>query len=374
MVRPTYGNGMSAVTQTRDLDVVPSPPRGSNTRRRGNVLALGFDVDPLGNRRRVVWRNVIVLAVALPVVSLWAIYRIFTTATGPGLWVLAFALYMFTLFGVTLGNHRYWTHRGFKAREPLRWVLAFASALSVQGDIHQWVLAHRAHHRYADVVGVDPHSPYEYAGWRGLKGLAWAQGVWLLFENPVWTQFQTQRDLVEDRVVQWERKAFPFLAAGQFVLLLLAFYPLFGWNAVLIAGGLRVAALMTTTGMVNSVCHRWGTRARDSRGHEYRTDDSRNNMLVAFLTGGEGNHSWHHADPACPRHGRKVALDPEAVEAGVKRDRGWRPDATWRLIQLLAAVRLVYDLKPVRTTVYFGDKQLAPNPSLAATLRQWNIA
>lgn len=355
------------------MDVVPSAPLDSAAHRRGYVLAFGFDVDPLGYRRRPVWRNVVVLAVALPAVSLWAIYRIFTMSTGPGLWALTFALYMFTLFGVTLGNHRYWTHRGFKAREPLRWMLAVASAYAVQGDIQQWALAHRAHHRYADVVGIDPHSPYEYRGWRGLKGLAWAQGVWLLFENPVWTQFQMQRDLAADRLVQWERRAFPFLAVGQFVLLM-AFYPLFGWNAVLIAGGLRVTALLTTTGLVNSVCHRWGTRARDSLGHEYRSDDSRNNLLVALLTGGEGNHSWHHADPACPRHGRKVDLDPEAVRAGVKRDRAWRPDATWRLIQLLVAARLIYDLKPVRPTVHFADKQRRPNPSLIGTHRQWHIA
>lgn len=360
------------MTQTQDPVAVPPAAIRSNDRRRINVLAFGFDVDPLGDRRRPVWRNVVVLAVALPAASLWGIYRIFTTATGPGLWALAFGLYAFSLFGVTLGNHRYWTHRGFKARAPLTWLMAVASATSVQGDIQQWALAHRAHHRYADVVGVDPHSPYEYRAWRGLKGLLWAQGVWLLFENPVWTQFQSQRDLMADRVVQWEKRAFPFLAGGQFVLLL-AFYPLYGWNAVLIAGALRVTTLLTTTGLVNSVCHRWGTRARDSRGYEYRNDDSRNNLLVALLTGGEGNHSWHHADPACPRHGRKVDLDPEAVRAGVKRDHTWRPDATWRLIQLLVAVRLIYDLKPVRKTVYFADKQRMANPSLIATHRQWHI-
>ena len=359
---------MSAVTQTHDVDRVSSPARRSAVHRWSSVLAFGFDVDRLGNRRRPVWRNVVVLAVALPAVSLWAIYRIFTTATGPWLWALTFGLYVFTMFGVTLGNHRYWTHRGFKAREPLRWVMAVASGLSAQGTIEQWASTHRAHHRSADVVGVDPHSPYEYAGWRGLKGLVWAQGVWLLFDHPV----PRQRDLAEDRVVQWEGKAFPFLVVGQFVVLL-ACYPLLGLNAVLIAGALRVAALLTSTGLVNSVCHRWGARAQDSRGHEYLSDDSRNNVLVALLAGGEGNHSWHHADPACPRHGRKVDLDPEAVGAGVKRDSGWRPDATWRLIQLLVAVRLIYDSKPVRTTVYFADKQRKPNPSLVATHRRWHI-
>jgi fatty-acid desaturase len=153
----------------------------------------------------------------------------------------------------------------------------------------------------------------------------------------------------------------------------LAFYPLFGWNSVLIAGALRTAALMTATGFVNSVCHKWGSRAKDSRGHEFRADDSRNNPFVAVVAGGEGNHSWHHADPACPRHGRRVALDAEALAAGAKPDRGWRPDATWRLIQLLAMLGLIYKVKKPKVTIYFADKQLVPNPSLRQTHLEWHI-
>jgi stearoyl-CoA desaturase (Delta-9 desaturase) len=115
---------------------------------------------------------------------------------------------------------------------------------------------------------------------------------------------------------------------------------------------LRTAALMTSTGMVNSVCHKWGTRATDSRGRQYCRDDSRNNVLVALLAGGEGDHSWHHADPTYPRHGRKVDPDPEALREGLGSDHGWRPDATWRLIQLLQRLGLIYDLKQPRRTVY----------------------
>jgi stearoyl-CoA desaturase (delta-9 desaturase) len=84
---------------------------------------------------------------------------------------------------------------------------------------------------------------------------------------------------------------------------------------------------VTSTGFVNSVCHKWGSRAQDSRGCEFRADDSRNNSFVAVVAGGEGNHSWHHADPTCPRHGRRVVLDADAVAAGAKPERGWHPDA-----------------------------------------------
>ena len=313
-------------------------------------LTFGFAVDHLGCRRKPIWINVFVLAIALPVVSIWAIYRIFTTHSGPGVWLLALGLYIFTLFGVTLGNHRYWTHRGYKVRRPMRVVLAVASAMAVQGTIQQWVTTHRRHHSNSDVIGVDPHSPFEYAGWHGLKGLIWAQGIWLLFDEPV--HQRPHRDLATDQLVQIQRRAFPYLAAGQFIVLA-ALYPYFGWNGVIIAGALRVTTLLTTTGLVNSVCHRWGSPAVDSSGLAHSRDVSRNNTIVAILTGGEGNHGWHHADPTCPRHGRKIVLDPAAISAGLRPDRGWRPDATWRLIQLLVAVRLIYAVRQPTTHMHF---------------------
>lgn len=345
---------------------------GPGARDLRTMLMFGFNLDRLGNPRRPEWTNILILGVLLPGLSLWALYRVVTTSTGLGLWALTAGLYAFTLLGVTLGNHRYWTHRGFKARLPLQIVLAVASAMSVEGDIQQWVTTHRMHHRYADVVGLDPHSPYEYRAWHGYKGLLWAQGVWMMFDYPG-APHRVPHDLAENRLVQVERRAFGAIAFGQYVLLL-AFYPIFGWNGVLIAGVLRTAALMTSTGLVNSVCHRWGSRARDSRGREYRRDDSRNNVLVAVLAGGEGNHSWHHVDPTCPRHGRKVDLDPDAVSAGVRPDRGWRPDATWRVIQLLDRLGLIYDLKHPARTIRFVPALCVPTPSLRDTHRDWRIA
>jgi fatty-acid desaturase len=96
-------------------------------------------------------------------------------------------------------------------------------------------------------------------------------------------------------------------------------------------------------------------------------------VFVAVVAGGEGNHSWHHADPACPRHGRKVALDAETLAAGVRPDRHWRPDATWRLIQLLATLGLIYKVKKPKVKIYFADKQLTPGLSLRNTHLDWHI-
>jgi fatty-acid desaturase len=175
------------------------------------ILSLGFNTDRNGKRRKPAWANIVTLGILLPGFAMWGLYRAFATPTGVGLWALAAALYLFTMFGVTVGNHRFWTHRGFKARFPLQVVLAVASGMSIEGDIQGWVMNHRTHHRFADMVGRDPHSPYEYPGWRGYKGLVWAQGVWLFFARERPPGYVLHRDLAEDRLVQWQRRAFPFL-------------------------------------------------------------------------------------------------------------------------------------------------------------------
>lgn len=66
-------------------------------------------------------------------------------------------------------------------------------------------------------------------------------------------------------------------------------------------------------------------------------------------------------------------LDADALAAGAKPDRGWRPDATWRLIQLLAMVGLIYKVKKPKMTAHFASKQLMPNPSLRQTHLEWHI-
>jgi fatty-acid desaturase len=51
------------------------------------------------------------------------------------------------------------------------------------------------------------------------------------------------------------------------------------------------------TWMVNSVTHLWGKQRFST------SDDSRNSLWVALLTGGEGWHNNHHAYPVSARHG-----------------------------------------------------------------------
>ena len=57
----------------------------------------------------------------------------------------------------------------------------------------------------------------------------------------------------------------------------------------------------------------WGYRNYETPG------DGRNNTIIALITGGEGWHNNHHADPASARHGHYW----------------WEFDFAWQMIRLL---------------------------------------
>jgi stearoyl-CoA desaturase (Delta-9 desaturase) len=76
---------------------------------------------------------------------------------------------------------------------------------------------------------------------------------------------------------------------------------------------------------INSLAHRFGSRPYATR------DNSRNNWLLALLTFGEGWHNNHHFFPGSARNGF----------------RWWQLDLTYYGLRLMAALGLVWDLKPV---------------------------
>ena len=68
-------------------------------------------------------------------------------------------MYVLCAFGTTIGFHRYFTHKGFEARAPVKAVLAILGCMTMQGPLTQWVTDHRKHHALSDQEG-DPHSPH----------------------------------------------------------------------------------------------------------------------------------------------------------------------------------------------------------------------
>src|SRR4051794_37877959 len=87
---------------------------------------------------------------------------------------LAIALYYVRMAGVTIGYHRYASHRSFKTSRAFQFVLALWAETSAQKGMLWWAAHHRNHHRYSDQE-EDIHSPK--------KGFWWSHVLWILCQR-----------------------------------------------------------------------------------------------------------------------------------------------------------------------------------------------
>ncbi len=272
-------------------------------------------------------RAVIVGMVGFHVAGLGAIF----TGVSKTALVVAGVLYFLRAFGVTAGYHRLLAHSSYHASRPVRFLLAFLGSCATQGGPLWWASHHRRHHRYSERK-EDIHSPVQRGFWYAHMGWMWDS---VCFQG----NFANVKDLHRYPEIKLLQKGYLFLIAGQAVflfglgMLLDALFPGLGTSgSQLLVWGffISIVALWHATFMVNSVCHLWGTRPNASG------DESRNNLLVALLTLGEGWHNNHHRWAYSARHGL----------------RWWQLDVTWLALLLMKQLRLVRDLRlPMRNPV-----------------------
>ena len=277
----------------------------------------------------------IVILGLLHLVAAFAVVHAVRSPPSAQVWVLFAVMWLLPQLGITVGYHRMETHNGFKCHPVARAFLLVCGAMALQGEVNGWVLNHRVHHHFQDQPGLDPHSPVEYGG---IKGLLWAHVGWLLcrYERP--EQFRTSTRLEADPLARWQRRWYVLLALASFAIP----FAVGGWDGLLVAGFLRVVIVLHITWSVNSVCHRWGRPATDSAGNAYLADDSRNNRVVEFLALGEGYHSNHHAQPTWAFHGwRRFSFDP----------------SKW-VIQFLEGIGLAWGVRRPDPTLVFKPHQL----------------
>jgi stearoyl-CoA desaturase (Delta-9 desaturase) len=280
------------------------------------------------------------LFVLLPMLALVAAVPL---AWGWGLtWLdvaLAVAFYFLSGFGITVGFHRYFTHRSFKANRGLRNGLAIAGSLALQGDVVTWVADHRRHHAFTDKEG-DPHSPWLF----GTTPAAVARGFW--HSHLGWT-FNRDRtnavrftpDLLADPDITRISRQFPLWTVVSLLspALLGGLITLSWWGALTAffwAGLVRVAVLHHVTWSINSICHMIGDRPWTHR------DRSTNVWPLAIASMGESWHNLHHADPTCARHGvQRGQIDMTARVIWFAEKLGWAYDVRWPTTSRLARLR-----------------------------------
>ena len=253
------------------------------------------------------------------------------------LWGIAFnwvylaimgVMYAITGLGITVGFHRYFTHKSFDTPNWVVALLGVFGSMAVQGPILEWAAVHRRHHQHSDDM-EDPHSPHTHGSgvWGTLRGFWHAHLGWLFSVRPT-DYARYVPDLTKDKLVSSISRTFTlWVVLGLAIPTVLGGLLTLSWTGALLGliwGGLvRVFFVHHVTWSINSVCHIWGSRPFDSHDH------SRNNVIFGVLGMGEGWHNNHHAFPTSARHGL----------------RWWEFDLSYVIIKCLGLVGLARNIR-----------------------------
>jgi stearoyl-CoA desaturase (delta-9 desaturase) len=238
------------------------------------------------NRRHIYWRYAFAVG-GYHVLALLAFFPWFFSWTGVAL--AFFGVYFFGCIGINLCYHRLLSHRSFRCAKWTEYAFALVGWLFIENkDLNRVAL----YDRYA-------------------------------------------RDMIRDRFYVFVERAFVWIVLLQWVVYYaagVAAGQLLGWSLMesvqfgasvwLWGVVVRTIGVWHVTWSGNSFPHLWGYR-------NYETNDnSRNNILVAIITSGEGFHNNHHADPNSASNGH----------------RWWEIDLTYLVLRVLVLMGVAWDV------------------------------
>ncbi len=234
-------------------------------------------------------------------------------------WVACAALYVVRMFGVTGVYHRYFAHRTYKTSRAVQFVLAILAQSSAQKGALWWAAHHRHHHKHSDQPN-DVHSPVQ-------RGFFYAHVGWMFADNDA-TDYAKIKDFAKFPELVFLNKFWwlppTLLGFGVFLAL--------GWSGLLIGFALSTVLLWHGTFTINSFTHIVGKRVYPT------TDTSKNSLVFALITMGEGWHNNHHYYQSSTRQGFHW----------------WQIDMTYYLLRLLAAVGLISAIREPPAEVIAG--------------------
>jgi stearoyl-CoA desaturase (delta-9 desaturase) len=195
-----------------------------------------------------------------------------------------FVMFILTGFSITAGYHRFFAHKTFEARWPLRLMVLIFGAAAFENSVLEWTSDHRRHHKHVD----HDDDPYNIQ-----KGFFHAHMGWILFKLNAEPPLDNVPDLQGDALVRWQHRYVHVLAVLiGFVLPTVAGFLYDGWagalGGLLIGGVARVVATQHTTFFINSACHCMGRQPYSKR------CSARDSFFLALFTLGEGYHNYHH--------------------------------------------------------------------------------
>jgi len=245
--------------------------------------------------------------------------------------IAAAVLYVVRMFAITGFYHRYFCHRAYHTSRVGQFLFALIGLTAVQRGPLWWAAVHRHHHAHSD-EDVDAHSPVA-------KGFVWSHIGWLTSSKNFPTNYKMVRDFAKYPELVFLNR---FDLIGPLLLLVVvyalgagleAFAPGLGtngWQMVVWGFFISTTLLFHGTCSVNSFAHTLGSK-------RYETgDESRNSLILALITLGEGWHNNHHHDQSSARQGFTW----------------WEIDVSYYVIRILGILGIVWDIKTVPAKVF----------------------
>jgi len=273
---------------------------------------------------KVKWDMVFSL-VSFHIVAAYGLYLWMTLQVTWQSQIFFFACAICAGLGITMGNHRLWTHRTFEACFLVRFVLMLFNAMAFQESIYLWCQNHRVHHKWSDTDSDFTNSR---------RGFFFAHMGWKMYQTH--DDVITSRkkidcsDLMADPIVRYQHQYYYWISLPM-CFILPTLLPCYAWNedvwiAFAYCTCLRLALTFHVTWLVNSYAHIHGYQPYDENLHAFESS------LLGTVALGEGWHNFHHAFPR----------DYRASELN-----SWGKNVTTGVIEALASLGLVWDLKTV---------------------------
>jgi stearoyl-CoA desaturase (delta-9 desaturase) len=244
---------------------------------------------------------------------------------------IAAFLYFVRMFAITGFYHRYFSHKTFHTSRAAQFMFAVLGATAVQRGPLWWSYQHRHHHKHSDEE-EDVHSPT-------LRGFWWSHIGWITSGRNFPTDYSQVRDLAKypDLVFlnRFDSLVPILFASGLFTLghFFHIYAPSLGvtsWQLLVWGFFISTTVLFHATSSINSLAHLLGKR-------RYETEDnSRNSLILALITLGEGWHNNHHRYMSSTRQGFYW----------------WEIDISYYLLKALSWTGLIWQLKPVPSVAY----------------------
>ncbi|XP_025993436.2 (11Z)-hexadec-11-enoyl-CoA conjugase [Solenopsis invicta] len=278
------------------------------------------ELDKTDYEQKIVWKNVIIF-MYIHIAGIYGLYLcIFRVKYWTFIWFTIVGVA--SGFGITVGAHRLWAHRSYKAKWPLRLILMIFNTIAFQDDIYQWVRDHRVHHKFTD-TDADPYNVR--------RGFFFSHMGWLLVRKhpDVKNKGATVdcSDVAQDPIVAFQRKWYLYLMPFC-CFIVPALIPWLVWNESLWYSShvavFRYCLGLHCTWTVNSIAHIWGMKPYN------KSLTAAENIVVSIVAVGEGWHNYHHVFP----------WDYKAGEFG-----NYKINLSTAVIDFFAYLGLAYDLK-----------------------------